>query len=161
MTAEIKSSLQDIWSKDHLTFDNFQIFKQEKVDKLVDKFPQKYCEVQEDSSEDEVEITEEVVKKGGSRGSKNRKKKPTPPAKKSSPPVKSPVTRGKEPSEWASILFLNSGDNDIAGYTQDALNKKFNLTVTPVSIPVLFMNILLVGTIIINGKWSSTLPVIQ
>ena len=82
MTAEIKSSLQDIWSKDHLTFDNFQIFKQEKVDKLVDKFPQKYCEVQEDSSEDEVEITEEVVKKGRSRGSKSRKKKPTPPAKK-------------------------------------------------------------------------------
>ena len=121
MTAEIKASLQDIWSKDHLTFDNFQIFKQEKVDKLVDKFPQKYCEVQGDSSEDEVEITEEVVKKG--RGSKSKKKKPTPAAKKPSPPVKSPVNRGNEPSEWASILFLNSSDNDIADYTQDALNK--------------------------------------
>ena len=103
------------------------------------------------------------MKKG--RGSKSKKKgnkkKPTPAAKKPSQPVKNLVIRGKELSEWASILFLNSGDNDIADYTQDALNKKFNLTVTPVSIPVLFMKILLVGTIIINGKCSSTVPVIQ
>ena len=121
-----KASLQEIWSKDHLTFDNFQIFKQEKVDKLAEKFPQKYCEVQEDSSEDEVEITDEVVKKG--RGSKSKKKgnkkKLTPAAKKPSPPVKSPVIRGKEPSEWASILFFDTvrGTSRLLGNAMSAMS---------------------------------------
>ena len=132
MTSEIKSKLKDIWSKEHLEFNNFQIFKQEKVDRVLEKFFQKYCEVQEDSSEDEVEITHDSAKSKG-KGAK-KKKKPTPHCKKSPTPLKSPVNRGKEPSEWANILFLNSGDNDIANFTQDALNKKYNLTVTPVSI---------------------------
>ena len=57
MAREIKAKLQDIWSKEHLQFGNFQIFKQEKVDRLIEKFPHKYCEIQDDSTEDEVEVT--------------------------------------------------------------------------------------------------------
>ena len=140
MTSEIKSKLKDIWSKEHLEFNNFQIFKQEKVDRVLDKFPQKYYEVQEDSSEDGVEITHDSPK---SKGKGAKKKKPTPHCKKSPATLKSPVNRGKEPSEWAKILFLNSGDNDIANFTQNASNKKYNLTVTPVSILSLYLHLFL------------------
>ena len=100
MTEEIKAKLKDIWSKEHLEFNNFQVFKQEKnQDRLLEKFPQKYCEVQENSSEDEVEITEERVSKSKGKGAKKKKPIPTakktPAAKKTPPPFKSPVIRRK------------------------------------------------------------------
>ena len=143
MVTEIKANLEDIWSKEHLEFD---IFKQEKVDRLLEKFPQKYCEVQQDSSEDEVVVTHDSPKSTG-KGTK-RKKKFTP-AKKSPAFLKSPVNRGKEPSEWANILFLNSGDNDMANFTQNTLNKKYNLTLTPVSNLSLYLHIIFVPNVII------------
>ena len=125
---EIKAKLEDIWSKEHLQFDNFQIFKQEKVDRLIEKFPHKYCEIQDDSTDDEAEVTLDSYNITG-KGAK-KKKRLNIVSKKNHTSVKSPVNRGKEPSEWANILFLNSGDNKMADFTQNALNKKYNLTVT-------------------------------
>ena len=139
MAREIKANLDNIWSKEHLEFVNFQISKKENVDRLLEKFPQKYCEVEQDSSEDEVVVTHDSPKSAG----KGTKRKKFTPAKKSPTFLKSPVNRGKEPSEWANILFLNSGDNDMANFTQNALNQKYNLTVTPVSNLSLYLHIIL------------------
>ena len=126
MTAEIKAKLKDIQSKEHLEFNNFQIFKQEKVDRVLEKFPKKYCEIQEDSSEDEVEITHDSAR-SKEKGAK-KKKKPTLMARKAL--LLSRVLSTEERSlQNGQPLFLNSGDNDIANFTQDALNKKYNLTV--------------------------------
>ena len=81
-----------------------------------------------------MDLTQDIaVSKSKVKGKVAKKKKPTPAVKKTPPPARSPICRGKEPSEWADILFLNNGDNEMANFTQDALNKKYNLTVTPVS----------------------------
>ena len=61
------------------------------MDRLLEKFPQKYCDVQENSSEDEIEITEEIVSKSKGKGAK--RKKPIAAAKKT-PPLKSHQRKG-------------------------------------------------------------------
>ena len=99
------------------------------MERLIEKFPHKYCEIQDVSTEDELEVTLDSYNITG-KGAK-KKKRLNIVSKKNPTGVKSPVNRGKEPSEWANILFLNSGDNGMADFTQNALNKKYNLTVTP------------------------------
>ena len=113
-TAIISEDLKKLWERPGITFDNFNYITQDRVNDLMEKFPKKF-------SKDPTSGT-------GKDEPKTRR------SKSKSPGIsRSAKTKGVEPNEWAEILHLNSGDNELALYIYETLNSKYQLTIAWVS----------------------------
>ena len=94
-TAIIADHLMKLWERQGITFDNFNYITQDRVKDLMEKFPKKF--------------SEEPTSGTGEDEPKTRRSK-----SKSPGITRSAKTMGVEPNEWAEILHLNSGDNELA-----------------------------------------------
>ena len=106
MPGEINKGLKTLWRGQPLTFDDFQFVSYPDALQPIANLPKKY-------SKTSGFLDENVTK---------------PPK-----PVKSPVNRSVDPSEWAEIFQLNSGDNDKAKFLYEHINTNYKRTIEKVT----------------------------
>ena len=115
-SAIICEDFTNFWKRDPITLNNFKYIPQNEVNEYMEKFPRKF-------SKKPTTDEDNLAKKGREKS-------------KSPGDGRSPKAKGIEPSEWAEILLLNLGDNQLAEFICDALNTRHQLTISCVSTPI-------------------------